>query len=313
MKRLHLTTILTLFTLVLATPAIPQPIAAAQPDIVVVARRSGIPVWEVRSAAAMLILVGDIQGVTRSTRWDPEPITEAMRMADRVMFPAAVEISVSPFSMIGYLVKFRRHATLPNGQLLASMLSADDLRRLKALERRGLIDGPIERQHPFHLARQLREAAAGREKTGQGVFRFVRETVSKHNLEQVPIARGKVKPLADDLFASPPAAHLPCLRAAIQMAEAGPTAVRARSEAWAERRIQDVLASPAHQVYRTCWPVGTSLSKDAAAAVAPTLRRLLTEPRVTLAILSLDALAERGGLLDQLEAAGHEISGPAWK
>jgi hypothetical protein len=43
------------------------------------------------------------------------------------------------------------------------------------------------------------------------------------------------------------------------------------------------------------------------------MKRLLTEPQVTMAVLGLKALAERGGILDGLDAAGFDIQGPAWK
>ena len=65
----------------------------------------------------------------------------------------------------------------------------------------------------------------------------------------VPIERSKAKPLVKDLFASTPEEHLPCLEASIAMAEAGPAAVQARSDAWAARRVPEVLASPADKVY----------------------------------------------------------------
>ena len=45
----------------------------------------------------------------------------------------------------------------------------------------------------------------------------------------------------------------------------------------------------------------------------PQMKKLLAEPQVTVAVLSLRTLAERGGLLDGLEAAGFDIQGPAWK
>ena len=95
------------------------------------------------------------------------------------------------------------------------------------------------------------------------------------------------------------------------MAEAGPAAVQARSDAWAARRVPDVLASPAEPVYQNCWPAGVFAERNV--ELLPEMKRLLNEPQVTMAVLGLKALAERGGILDGLQAAGFDIQGPAWK
>jgi len=44
-----------------------------------------------------------------------------------------------------------------------------------------------------------------------------------------------------------------------------------------------------------------------------TVRGLLAQPKVTLAVISLDSLAQRGGVLDDLVAAGFDVRGPKWK
>ena len=44
-----------------------------------------------------------------------------------------------------------------------------------------------------------------------------------------------------------------------------------------------------------------------------TMRRIAREPQVTVAVLDLARLAERGGLLDEFAAAGFEIQGPRWR
>jgi hypothetical protein len=127
----------------------------------------------------------------------------------------------------------------------------------------------------------------------------------------VPIQRSKAKPIVKDLFASSPAEHLPCLSASIAMAEAGPAAVQARSDAWATRRVADVLRSPAQGVSGRCWPAEAIGSTEA--ELAEQFRQLLAEPQVTVAVLNLETLAAPGAVLDRLQAAGYDIQGPAWK
>ncbi len=281
-------------------------------DIVVTGRRSGVPMWTVRGDTTTLVLVGGINGVSKSTHWDPAALTEAMRKADRVMFPQSFALTASPFRAIGWLAKWNGMGSLPKGQSLSAIAGPQAMRRLAALRAKDMVRADYDRRHPLHLAGDLRDRAKGEIDYSRNVAEYAAHAAKKHKLtEVVPIERSKAKPVVKDLFASTPEEHLPCLDAALTMAEAGPAAVQARSDAWAARRVRDVLSSPADPVYERCWPSGVFAERHA--DLLPQLKRLLAEPQVTVAVLNLRTLAERGGLLDGLEAAGFDIQGPAWK
>ena len=293
-------------------PAQPQADGRAQvEEIVVTGRRSGVPLWTVRSETTTLILVGAMAGVTKATYWDPTALTEALRKADRVMFPESQAFTASPFSLIGWLAKWNAMGSLPKGQSLAAIAGPEEMRRLAALRTRGMVRGDYERRHPLHLSGDLRDRAKGDVDYARNAADYVRRAVKEHKLTMVPIRRSKAKPLVKDLFASAPAEHLPCLRAAIAMAEAGPAAIQARSDAWAARRVPEVLASPADGVYQSCWPATEIL--ESGAELTEEMKLLLSEPQVTVAVLTLRSLAEPGGVLDGLQAAGFDIQGPVWK
>ena len=288
----------------------PEPEADVE-EIVVTGRRSGVPLWRVTGPTTSIVLVGSIEGVSKTTKWDPEPLLEALVKADRVMFPESHVFTASPFSAIGWLAKWKGMSSLPKEQKLADFVEGDMLARLSVLRERGLAMKDFERRHPLHLALDLRDDAKGKIDYGRSVAEYVARAARKHKLEVVPIARSKAKPLVKDLFASSPAEHVPCLADAVTLAEAGPEAVQARSDAWAARRVTEALSSPAQAVYASCWPATEreTILED----IDTTLRELLAEPRVTLAVFSLATLAQPGGALDRLEAAGFEIEGPAWK
>ncbi|HEX8574257.1 MAG TPA: TraB/GumN family protein [Allosphingosinicella sp.] len=280
-------------------------------DIVVTGRRSGVPMWTVRSDRTTLVLVGAIAGVSKTTHWDPTALTESLRKADRIMFPQSQAFTASVFSAIGWIAKWNKMASLPKGQSLADFAGPEEMRRLRALAVRRMVRSDFATRHPLHLAGDLRDRAKGDVDYGRGAADYVRRAVKQHKLTMVPIRRSKAKPLVKDLFASTPQEHLPCLRAAITMAEGGPAAVQARSDAWAARRVPEVLASPADGVYDSCWPETEVQSSEA--ELADEMKLLLSEPQVTVAVLTLRAAAKRGGVLDRLEAAGFDIQGPAWK
>ena len=281
-------------------------------DIVVTGRRSGVPMWTVRSDTTTLILVGGINGVSKATHWDPAALTEALRKADRVMFPQSYALTASPFRAIGWIAKWNGMGSLPKGQSLSAIAAPQAMRRLAALRARNMVRADYDRRHPLHLAFDLKDRAKGDIDYGRNVADYASNAAKKHKLaEVVPIQRSKAKPVVKDLFASTPQEHLPCLEAALTMAEAGPAAVQARSDAWAARRVLEVLSSPVDPVYERCWPSGIFAERDS--ELLPQMKQLLAEAKVTMAVLSLRPLAERGGLLDELEAAGFDIQGPAWK
>ncbi|HEY0129846.1 MAG TPA: TraB/GumN family protein [Allosphingosinicella sp.] len=281
-------------------------------DIVVTGRKSGVPMWIVRGDTTTLVLVGGINGVSKTTHWDPAALTEALRKADRVMFPQSYALTASPFRAIGWIAKWNKMGSLPKNQSLGAIAGPQAMRRLAALRARNMVRADYDRRHPLHLSQELRSRAKGDIDYSRDVAEYARNAAKKHKLaEVVPIQRSKAKPVVKDLFASTPQEHVPCLEAALTMAEAGPAAVQARSDAWAARRVRDVLSSPADPVYERCWPSGVFADREV--ELLPQMKQLLAEPQVTVAVLSLRTLAEQGGLLDGLAAAGFDIQGPAWK
>lgn len=281
-------------------------------DIVVTGRRSGAPMWTVRGDTTTLILVGGINGVAKTTHWDPAALTEALRKADRVMFPQSYALTASPFRAIGWIAKWNKMGSLPKDQSLSAIAGPQASRRLTALRAKGMVRADFDRRHPLHLSNDLRDKAKGEIDYSRNVADYARSAAKKHKLaEVVPIQRSKAKPVVKDLFASTPQEHLPCLEASLTLAEAGPAAVQARSDAWAARRVREVLDSPADPAWERCWPSGVFAEREI--ELLPQMKQLLAEPQVTMAILSLRTLAERGGVLDGLEAAGFDIQGPAWK
>jgi uncharacterized protein YbaP (TraB family) len=281
-------------------------------DIVVTGRKSGVPMWTVRGETTTLVLVGGINGVSKTTHWDPAALTEALRKADRVMFPQSYALTASPFRAIGWIAKWNSMGSLPKDQSLSAIAGQQATRRLATLRARGMVRADYDRRHPLHLSNDLRDKARGEIDYSRNVADYARSAAKKHKLaEVVPIQRSKAKPVVKDLFASTPQEHLPCLEASLSLAEAGPAAVQARSDAWAARRVREVLDSPADAPWERCWPSGVFAERKV--ELLPQMKQLLAEPQITVAVLSLRTLAERGGLLDGLEAAGFDIQGPAWK
>lgn len=303
-----------------APPTLPARAPASAEDIVVIAQRSGIPVWRVTGPASTAVLVGTIGRVTPGTRWDPLPLDAALAKADRVMFPETIGVSGGAFTIIGALAKWRSQASLPRGQTLQAMTTPAQWARLVALQNRGLLKPGFERKHPFHLALTLRGMVQDRGKLVPGADSYVRRFLGKNKAKRVPMRQASAKEVMREFFGSAPRTHVACLMDAVAQVEAGRAgtdlrraAMEARSRAWAERRVADAVAAKPDDGLRSCWPSSTRLDIARDASLTPTIRSLLNAPQSTVVILSIDSLARPGGVLDDLVAAGFDVRGPRWK
>lgn len=299
--------------MVSASPASSQPLTDAQQtdEIVVTAQRSGIPVWRVTGAGSTVIMVGSIKTVAKGTRWNPDSLERALLRADRIMFPETTAFRLGVGPALSAFAKWKKQATLPQGQTLQSILAPDQFARLVALQKRGLLKPGFERRHPYHLARSLGSSVSGKLDPNADVY--VQRVAKKNSIKMLPLARGDARALINQFFAMPPATHVACLSDAIALAEAGRGAVQARSEAWAAKRVPDVLNSVASRMERSCFPEGTAFERNRRAGLVGVVQQALRQPQVTVAVISLDSLARPGGILDSLKSTGLEVVGPRWR
>jgi hypothetical protein len=185
------------------------------------------------------------------------------------------------------------------------------LRRLQSLSARDIMRGSYLNRHPYHLARELQGTVRNQAGVGRALHQDLRGLAKRHRIPMVPVASSRAKPVVSALFDAPPGTHIQCLRDSIALAEAGPSAIRARSADWVRGRIPAVLNSPAERVQHSCWPATTKPKMDT--ELQATARRVLAQPGTTLAVLELRTLAQNGGLLDALKARGYAIQGPHWR
>jgi hypothetical protein len=227
------------------------------------------------------------------------------------MFPQTVGISLSPLSMVNYYAKWKRRARLPAGQSLSRMMSKADFSRLTRLAAQGLAPADFDRWHPLHLSFNMQDRLRKRTGLMEEPATTVSRAASKFKVARVPIQRASARPIADRIFRSQPVEHLPCLVATIAAVEGGPEGLRQRSRDWAGKRVQAALAAPSQGMGRACWPANTSILDPS--QLADTARRSLDNRGTTLAVVSLETLARRGGLLDTLHADGRPVDGPTWR
>ena len=297
--------------------AMAPPRAAAQDvettvdEIIVTARRSGAPMWEVTRGNATVLLVGAIQAVPAGIEWRPDALEQATRQAQRVYFPQ--QANVSPADIFRVIWRSRTLTRMPEGKTSADYLSPEWQARLDVLE--ATYDEDWSRDSFLILSSELLSDRLGlRDRGNQEVGEVVRRAARRGRVPVTSIGSVRGDTLIDDLLTRPPETWVPCVQASIAATEAGSGAVQARGLAWTRFDVPAVMASPIEAAMMQCWPwgdpaLGTLLRGQWISAVEGALR----EPGVTLAVAPLRVLAETGGVLDDFERRGYEIVGPDWR
>lgn len=287
--------------------------ATAIEDVVVLARRSGAPMWTVTRGDSTLILVGAITGIPRDLEWRPDDLEAAAARSQLILTPQEGRASVT--DLLRVVWRIRTIARMPRGQTSADWLTPEWQGRLETAmagernqdwrDKSLLILG-------FDLM-QDKAGYAGR-RGGDDALDVIRRAARRARVETRPVGTVRGDELIDSLIKAPQSAHVPCVEAAIAAAEMGPDAARQRAEDWRARRVADVVASPIDRALNQCWPWGDpeiapQLHQQWAAAIETSL----ISPGVTMGVAPLRLLAEEGGVLDGLEARGFDLIGPAWK
>lgn len=280
-------------------------------EVVVTARRSGAPMWEVRSGGATVLLVGEIADIPKATPWRPARLEAATARAQQVILGTRAKIS--PGDIFRLLFKGGKLRRLPDGRRVADYLSPAQQRRLWRIEQR--TGQRYEGQSLLVTAFDLltKELAFNRDTTDNATD-VVRRAAKRAGIATRPIGTVRGEDLLDSLFNAPPASHVPCLDAAMSAYDGGREGVLRRGSDWTAFDVPGVMASPLETALGRCWPwTDGRFSGELRQQWGDAVQDALARPGVTLAVVPLRVLAERGGVLDRLEARRVEIKGPAWR
>jgi hypothetical protein len=284
--------------------------AQTESEIVVSARRSGAPMWTINTPSGTVLLVGEIRAVPKSTPWEPERLRDATLEANRVILRAAPKFSAG--DVFRLIFRGGSFTKLPDGRVAADYLTVQQRTRLADLETRYKVDydrGSFLMSAFDLLARRL-DFDDG---TTDDATDIVQKAANRADIPIIRPERFRGEDLLDNLAAAAPASHIPCLEAAMAATEAGQPIIEARGNDWRSFDVPAVMANPLEVALNTCWPWE---DEDLGGEIRDQWTRLIIEASgnngVTLAVVPLGVLAERQGVLDQLEARGLAIAGPEW-
>jgi hypothetical protein len=279
--------------------------------IVVTAQRSGAPMWTIETGSGVVILVGELRNVPKSTPWQPERLQEATAEASRVIL--GVQPKVSPGDILRLIFKGGQFTKLPGKTVASDYLDAAQLQRLAAREAEYSEDYSrksfLMTSFDF-LTKRLRFNKDTMDDAGD----VVKKAANRARIltERAGTLRGK--DMLDSLAEAEPASHIPCLEAAMSAAEIGPELVEKRGADWRAFRIPEVMNNPLEIALSRCWPwADPEVGSELRSVWVEQITNATSADGVTLAVVPLRVLAEDGGVLDQLEASGFPIGGPVWR
>jgi len=296
----------------IAGPAPAQDEAESSVDeIIVLARRSGAPMWTISEGGRSLILVGSLQGMPDDLSWSPAALEQAAGQADRILFPP--EGRTSPMDLFRVIWRFQTIGFLPEGRTTADYLEPAVQARLEAVK---AADRNTEwrGQSLLLISIEMLREKAGFERGGRDAVDVVRRASRRARVPGEPVGTVRGDELVESLISAPPQAHAPCLEAAVAAAEYGPSAARDRADAWRNYRVADVVASPLDRALFQCWPWGDpEIGPQLQTAWIGAIEAALGQDGITLAVAPLRILARPDGVLDDLDARGFIIEGPEWR
>lgn len=285
--------------------------SAAENAIVVTAQRSGAPMWTIDTQSGTIILVGEIRAIPKSTPWEPARLEEATREADRVILGARPK--VSPGDVLRLIFSGGKFTRLPDKTVASQYLTPAQWQRLEAL---GTAHGEDYSRQSFLLTafEMLRKQLRFNRDTAREPADVVKDAAEKADIPITRAATLRGEDIIDNLADAPPAAHIPCLEAAMDAVEAGPDVVERRAADWRRFAIPAVMANPLEGALGRCWPwADETLGSELRTIWTDRIAEASGAKGVTLAVVPLRVLAEDGGVLDQLDARGFDIRGPVWK
>jgi uncharacterized protein YbaP (TraB family) len=292
-------------------PATAQDPAPTESSIVVTAQRSGAPMWTIDTPKGTIILVGEIRAIPKTTPWQPDRLKDATAQASRVILGARPKIS--PGDIFRIMFSGGKFTKLPDDSVASDYLDAAQWARLEKL---GTAQEEDYSRQSFLLTsfQLLRKELRFNRDTADDASDVVKDAAEKADVPITRAATLRGEDIIDNLAEAEPAAHIPCLTAAMDAVEVGPDIVEQRGADWRRYDIPAVMANPLETALGQCWPwADETLGSELRTIWVDQISEASSASGVTLAVVPLRVLAESGGVLDQLALRGFDIAGPEWK
>lgn len=286
-------------------------------EVVVTGERTGPEMWHVHREASDLWILGSMSPLPKGITWRSKQFEQVLEHTNQVVIPKPFEVGIA--RILWLLITERDILLVRGGKRLKDVMPPNLYSRFSALRGqyhesadkwehyRPIIAAAFLQRTVFHavnLSTQLDLGAA------------VRMLAEKHKVRVEELKIAGVHDALDALKTMPPATENACVEASLVTMEKDLPRLRDRADAWASGNIERIrsLREPSEvDACRAALDAGTG-----AAELIATVRRTwvdnmdhyLHHDGVTVAVVNMDMLLEKGGILDELRAKGYAIEGP---
>jgi uncharacterized protein YbaP (TraB family) len=286
-------------------------------ELVVTSERAGPGMWHVHRGAANVWILGSIAPLPRDITWRSKQVENVLESTSQVLVQKPLEISIP--RILWMLIADRPLLMVRGGKRLKDVLPPD-LQARFAAQRGKVTDDAAkwERYRPIIAAAFLQQAAFHQVNLSMrlDLGAALRILAKKHGVRVEEVKVAGVGDMLEALKTMSPATERTCVEASLATIESGLPRLIDRAQAWASGNVERLETLPEFKEVDAC-----RAALDAGRGAADVITRIrqtwlssiekyLQKPGTTIAVVNLDLLLERGGLLDQLRADGYDYEAP---
>jgi len=294
-----------------------QPPPQQLDELVVSGERTGPGMWHVHRGSAQLWILGSLSPLPKGISWRSTQVEQVLNSTNQVLVPKPLEIGI--VRILWLLITERQLLMVHGGQRLKDVMPANLYARFAQQRTKYTSDrDKWERYRPIIATAFLQQAALHQVGLSARVDlgAAVRVLAKKHRvrIEEVKIAG--VGDVLEALKTMQPATENKCVEASLVTIESGLPRLISRAQAWATGNIERIESLPEPAEVDACLE---ALDSGAAAGDLPgrvrrawfeSMDKYLQGSGVTLAVVNIDMLLGRGGLLEELRGKGYTVDAP---
>jgi uncharacterized protein YbaP (TraB family) len=286
-------------------------------EITVTGERTGPGLWRVHKGDAQLWVLGSISPLPKGITWKATQVDQVLATTRQVLVPKPIEVGI--VRILWLLLTERGVLMVHGGKRLEDVMPAA-LHERFAVERAKYTDDADkwERFRPLVAAAFLEQAAFHRAGLSArlDLGAAVRSLAKKHGVRVEEVKIAGVGDFLAALKTMPPATENTCVDASLVTIEKGLPQLIDRARAWATGNVEHIRNNPEPPEVDACLE-----ALDSGAATGDLVGRVrrawleamdrdLQAGGTTLAVVNMDLLLGRGGLLETLESQGYEVEAP---
>ena len=295
----------------------PRALPQAMEEVVVTGERPGPGMWHVHRGAANVWILGSISPLPRDITWRASQVETVLQSTSQVLVQKPLELSIP--RILWMLIADRKYLMVVGGKRLKDVMPAD-LHARFVVQRNKVTDDAEKWEHyrPIIATAFLQQAAFHKVNLSMrlDLGAALRQLATKHGVRIEEVKVAGASDMLEALKTMPPATELICVEASLHTVESGLPRLMERAQAWSDGNVDRIENLPELKEVDACRNA-LDAGKGASDVIGrirqtwlDTIEKHLRSDGTTIAVINLDLLLERGGLLDELRAEGYEVDAP---